>query len=106
MDLLQIGALVRKLRIERGLTLEQLASRCSITRQTLAAFERGSAADIGFRKVVRIVNALGLTIDVKRHEGGLPTLDDMYDLNEQEDREREEAFLKEARKIRRPMPKG
>lgn len=52
---------VRELRIQAGLTQEQLAERCSVSRQTIIALEKGGyEPSLGF--AFRTALALGLEI--------------------------------------------
>jgi len=47
------------------LTQAELAARADISRRTLIELENGSSSsDIGFRKLERIINALGLNIAI------------------------------------------
>lgn len=65
MDLRSIGALVRRRRREKGLTLDQLAAAARIGRSTLAALEAGKTAELGFAKVARLCAALDLVLEAR-----------------------------------------
>lgn len=55
----QIGENIRRARIRRGLTQDDLARRVMVSRSTLAQLERG-APEVGMGILLRTLNALGL----------------------------------------------
>jgi len=86
MDLIDIGGQVRSARKGRGLSQSKLAELSGVSRARLDALENGRASDIGFKNVVRILNAVGLDIRVGPANARRPTLDDL--LQEEEDQAR------------------
>ena len=62
MHIAEMGARIRQSRKARGLTQAELASRSGIARETLSQFESGTARDLGFVKILRLVRALGLDL--------------------------------------------
>jgi transcriptional regulator with XRE-family HTH domain len=74
MDLRTIGCLVRERRRARNLTLRELAASAGIARSTLAAFESGKVAELGFNKVARVCAAVDLTIDIRPPILGAPLM--------------------------------
>jgi transcriptional regulator with XRE-family HTH domain len=56
-----IGARIRYVRTQRGLTLEQLAERAEISKSFLWDVERGS--DISGERLLRVANVLGASLD-------------------------------------------
>ncbi len=70
-----ISETVRQLRKQKGWTQRQLAGFANLDRTTVGALERNDYADIGIRKVERILSLLGKRLTVVN--AGLPTLDDL-----------------------------
>ncbi|KAF1040368.1 MAG: hypothetical protein GAK35_03480 [Herbaspirillum frisingense] len=65
MNTLAIAQLIATKRRQLQLTQAELASRAQIGRRTLIELESGAGAnDIGYRKLERVLNALGLTITI------------------------------------------
>jgi HTH-type transcriptional regulator/antitoxin HipB len=62
MYMAEVGARIRQTRKARGLTQAALASRAGIARETLNQFESGTARDLGFAKILRLLRVLGLEI--------------------------------------------
>jgi transcriptional regulator with XRE-family HTH domain len=61
MNTSDLAKIVQSKRRELRLTQAELATRADISRRTLNAIENGpGATDIGFRKLERLLNALGL----------------------------------------------
>lgn len=56
-----LGAAVRKLRTERGLTIEALAIRAGVTISTISQLERAKS-EPGWMTVRRVAEALGLSL--------------------------------------------
>ncbi len=65
MDLASIGRLIAQRRRARRFTLAELAASARVGRSTLAAFEAGKLAELGFVKVERICAAVDLVVDVR-----------------------------------------
>lgn len=65
MRLHEIGRLIAERRRERGLTLQALATAAGVGRSTLAALERGKLSELGFAKVERLCEVVGLKIEVR-----------------------------------------
>lgn len=74
--LFDIGKEIRQTRKERHLTQAALAAAFGMSRATISQLERGMVTDIGIRKVIRILEYLGLTIII-RPKGRPPTLDEL-----------------------------
>jgi transcriptional regulator with XRE-family HTH domain len=64
MRLQELGSQVRKARQAQGLTQAALAGRVGLTRETLSLLENGRVRDLGARKVLNVLDALGLEIEV------------------------------------------
>ena len=65
MNLLELGNNIKKLRKEKHLTQEQLASMANISRATLSKLENGQIAQISIVTFNDILNHLGYEIDIK-----------------------------------------
>ena len=73
-------------RKRRSLTQSQLATKARVSRQLIAKLETGRYPEIGVRKLLRILHAVGLdlrltTLNLKR-----PTLEDLVAENEEGER--------------------
>lgn len=65
MNILNLAHIIATRRRALQLTQAELAARADISRRTLIDLENGSgSSDIGFRKIERILNALGLSIAI------------------------------------------
>ena len=74
--LFPIGKEVRLARRERKLSQEQLSIALGMSRTTIGQIERGTVQDIGVRKLIRILEYLGLELRV-RPAGRPPTLEEL-----------------------------
>lgn len=57
------------------MTLEELAATAAVSRSTVAALESGKLPELGYRKVLRLCEAVGLLIDVREPLLDAPILD-------------------------------
>ncbi len=76
MDLAELGRQVAQSRKQRRLSQTDLAVAVGLSRQTISSLERGDITDLGIRKVLRLLEALDLTL-VVRPASHLVTLDDL-----------------------------
>ena len=58
-----IAQRIRMARIEKGMTIEQLAEKADVSTGTIATFERNTNANIGLDKLVRISNVFNIKAD-------------------------------------------
>lgn len=65
-----------ELRNEKGLTQHALADMTGLSRATINAFENKRAADLGVRKLVLILDALGAELSIKP-KSRFPTLEEL-----------------------------
>jgi transcriptional regulator with XRE-family HTH domain len=65
MNLVATGRLVAERRRLKGLTLLALASQAHVGRSTLAALEAGKLAELGYAKIARICDAVGLVLEAR-----------------------------------------
>ena len=75
-DLKKIGNRVRDARKAQGLTQAALAAELGISRTTLSLLESGMIPELGVRKVIRILDRLGLEL-MTRPAGAPPTLEEI-----------------------------
>ena len=75
-DLNRIGSQIREARKEQGLTQAALAREIGISQATLSLLENGKIMELGIRKVIRILDRLGLELAI-RPEGAPPTLEEL-----------------------------
>jgi len=80
--LFEIGEKIRSERKHRKITQGQIAKYLSMSRTTISQIESGIVQDIGIRKLIRILEYLGLEIRV-RQAGTPPTLDELREEKEQ-----------------------
>lgn len=71
-----IGLAVREARKEKGMTQAELASAVGLGRATLSQFENGIVRELGIRKVLRLLDRLGLELST-RPAGAPPTLEEL-----------------------------
>ena len=75
MKLHDIGQRIKKLRKEKRLTQDILASLSGISRVTLGKVERGELGSVSVKTLDIIVSNLGYEIELQQSSGyGLPTL--------------------------------
>lgn len=75
-DFDRIGNRVREARKGQGLTQAALAAEAGISRTTLSLLESGTVQELGIRKVIRILDRLGLELTT-RPAGAPPTLEEI-----------------------------
>ncbi len=74
--LFEIGEQIRKTRKERRITQADIARSLGMSRTTVGQIENGTIQDIGVRKLIRVLEFLGLELRV-RPGGQPPTLDEL-----------------------------
>jgi transcriptional regulator with XRE-family HTH domain len=78
-DLIELGALIKEARRQRGLTQTELAKRSGVSRARLEALENARITGIGFKQLLRIINSLGLDLRITELNKGRPTLEDLLE---------------------------
>lgn len=86
MDLQFIGKRIAVKRRQLGLTQVDLALRAAVSRATVEALENGRSSELGFSKIIRILSALGMELELREQTGRRPTLDQLIEAKEEEDR--------------------
>lgn len=76
----ELGALIKKLRKDAGLTQAELAARHRMSRATISGIENGTINEIGIRKVMAIVEELGYVLTAIPQRRRL-TLDELKLIN-------------------------
>ena len=74
--LADIGKEIRTERKRRKITQRNMADALAMSRSTISQIESGTVQEIGVRKVIRILEYLGLELRV-RPAGAPPTLDEL-----------------------------
>ena len=75
MNLLELGATIRRLRKEKGLTQAEIARKAGISRPTLSRMEQGRFANVSVRALFIILHALDQEMELKTKDSfGLPVL--------------------------------
>lgn len=76
-DLVELGSVIRAARKRQRLTQSDLARKSGVSRARIDALENARTAGIGFKPVLRLLNALGLDLQVTELDRGRPTLEDL-----------------------------
>ena len=74
--LFKIGEKIKTERKRRKVTQKQIAAALGMSHATISRIEAGIVQDIGIRKLIRILDYLGLEISI-RNAGEPPTLDEL-----------------------------
>jgi transcriptional regulator with XRE-family HTH domain len=82
MELIDLGDLVKKTRRAQRLTQGELVQRSKVSRARIDALENGRISDIGFKNLMRVMNALGLDLRVTQLNDSRPTLEDLVEEDE------------------------
>lgn len=65
MRIQELGGEIRKARLARGLTQARLAADAGLSRQTLNLLENGLTKELGVRKVLALLDKLGIELTVE-----------------------------------------
>jgi transcriptional regulator with XRE-family HTH domain len=76
--LFEIGKKIREVRKSRKISQAELGKILGMSRTTIGQIENGTVQDIGMRKVIRLLDHLGLELRV-RPTGKPPTLEELRD---------------------------
>jgi transcriptional regulator with XRE-family HTH domain len=74
--LFDIGKEIRQVRKSRKISQAEIAAALGMSRTTIGQIENGSVQEIGVRKLIRLLEFLGLELRV-RPAGQPPTLEDL-----------------------------
>ena len=78
MDFQMLGKEVQRLRHEQGVSQQLMAEHLAISRATINSLENGRSGDIGIRKVMKILDYLGVEL-VIRNKSPFPTFEELRD---------------------------
>lgn len=78
MDFQTLGKEVQRLRNEQGVSQQLMAENLAISRATINSFENGRSGDIGIRKVMKILDYLGMELTL-RDRSPFPTFEELRD---------------------------
>ena len=78
MDFKEFGKKIASLRKQQKISQNMLCNDIEISRTTLSSFENGRGVDIGFKKVLQIVDYLGYKVDIKENTL-FPTFEELRD---------------------------
>lgn len=73
-----LGKEVQRLRNERGISQHLMAEHLAISRATINGLENGRSGDIGIRKVMKILDYLGVELAI-REKSPFPTFEELRD---------------------------
>ena len=77
MRLTEIGIEIGQARKLRKLTQRELARKAGVSLATVNLLEKGRAAEIGYSRLVRMLAAVGLELELRTAAARRPTLDDL-----------------------------
>jgi transcriptional regulator with XRE-family HTH domain len=77
MDLIQLGERVKATRKAKGWSQTTLAEKSGVSRARIEALENARIAEIGFKHLMRVINALDLDLRITQLNRGRPTLEDL-----------------------------
>ncbi len=81
-DLIDLGQEIKKARRAQKLSQSELVQRSKVSRARLDALENGRISDIGFKNLMRVMNALGLDFRITQLNDSRPTLEDLIEEEE------------------------
>jgi transcriptional regulator with XRE-family HTH domain len=76
-DLSDLGQQIKHARKDLKMTRDELAARAGVSRARIEALENLRAPEIGFKNLIRIMNAVGLDLRVTTLNRRRPTLDEL-----------------------------
>lgn len=76
--LVDVAELLRRVRLEAGLSQEDLANRAGVARTTVARMETLARGDMSVSALLRLLDAAGYDLKAVKH-GHTRTLDDILD---------------------------
>ena len=76
MDFKEFGKKLAIVRKQQKISQQQLSDDLNISRATISSFENGGEVDIGFKKVLQIVDYLGFEISLKE-KSAFPVFEDL-----------------------------
>lgn len=83
MNYYDMSQYIRALRQEQKITQQQMATHIGVSRATISSFENGRADDIGFKKVIRMLDYLNKELAV-RDKSPFPTFEELIEAQRRE----------------------
>ena len=78
-NLIDIADEIRLRRKQFGMTQWQLAQKSGVSRARIALLESHNISEIGFKNLMRIMNAVGLDLRITNLNQRRPTLEDLIE---------------------------
>jgi DNA-binding XRE family transcriptional regulator len=78
-DVEEIAKTIAAHRRQRGLTQDQLAKKAKVSRPLIAKLETGRYPEVGIKKLLRILRAVGLDLRITTLNLKRPTLEDLVE---------------------------
>lgn len=78
LDITELGSTLRQLRRQRGVSQQSMAEDVGISRMTMNGLEKGRVHDVGFMKVLKILDYLGYELHLHK-KSRLPTFEELRD---------------------------
>jgi len=85
-DLIELARTIRTRRRAARMSQHELAKKAGVSRPLIAELENERLGEIGFKKLARILNLVGLDLRVADLNQHRPTLDDLRAQDEEDDR--------------------
>ena len=79
LSLSDIGARIAARRKSLGMSQASLAKQAKVGHSTLDALENGRLGELGLSKIIRLLSALGLELQIQEAAGRRPTLDELLE---------------------------
>jgi len=77
MDLIELGERIKATRKAKGWSQTKLAEKSGVSRARIEALENARIAEIGFKRLMRVINSLDLDLRITEFNRGRPTLEDL-----------------------------
>lgn len=82
MDIFEIGEIVKQKRSEKNMTQAELGEAAGLSRTSIVNLETGKLFEIGFGKVLAVLNALDLDLRVSDFNSGRPVFEELLEAND------------------------
>ncbi len=85
MNLIEIGAIIKQQRKLANLTQRELSKESDVGLATIEKLENQRLSEIGYKKLLRILNTLALDLRITTFNQSKPTLEDLQNEDEAKD---------------------
>jgi len=79
--LVDVGSQIASRRKDLGISQSDLATKARVSRATIDALENARWGELGFSKVNKILNVLGLELKIQKADTRRPTLEELIEEN-------------------------